>query len=206
MAKLDLVDLAASGLDEKTNAIWVQCKGAPVSDEDAPDFGRAPFMQALGVSSRPAPATDKGNAQGVMAVGVCGYDGVCIGAHDNRCSSVFGEIKAGETAVHATGENFDSRILLKDQVIALICGNDMILTVDRKNGQIAMNCPGGTFKLSKDGVFMTDETGTAGIQIKGGSVFITGQVVLGGRVPSVPVHMGVSAGPGAPAVGVFIGT
>ncbi len=201
MPTLDLVDLAASGLDQKTNAVWVQCKGAPVSEDEAPDFGRAPFMQALGVSSRPAPANEKGNAQGIMAVGVCGYDGVCVGAHDNRCSKVFGEIKPGETALHATGENFDSRVLCKDQLVAIVVGDDMVFVVDRKKKQIVMNCPGGTLQLGGgNGVLLMDETGKASLQLKGGVAMLLGNVVLGGRNPApnggiatVPYGVGIPA-------------
>ncbi len=216
MSKLDIVDLAASGLDERSNAIWVQCKGAPVSDEDAPDFGRAPFMQALGVASRPAPATSSGNAQGVMAVGVCGYDGVCIGAHDNRCSKVFGEIKPGETALHATGENFDARVLCKDQMVAIIVGDDMVFVVDRKKKQIVANVEGCVMQLGGgNGVMLLDETGACGLQAKGGVLNLMGsQVIIGGRnavsaVAMVPVTIGLPAtGPSVPvpaAPGVFIG-
>lgn len=210
----ELVDLGASGLDERTNAIWVQCKGAPVGDEDAPDYGKAPLVSALGVSARPAPATQAGSAQGVVA-SVDGFDGVCIGAHDPRASKTFGEIAPGETSLHATGEGFDARVLCKEQQVAIIVGDDMVFTIDRKTKQIVANCKGGTFKISEsDGVFMTDATGKAGIQVKGGNVVITGNVVLGGRTPAfavaqVPLQVGIpTTGPGVPvpaAMGVFIG-
>jgi hypothetical protein len=210
----ELVDLGASGLDERTNAVWVQCKGAPVSDEDAPDFGRAPFMCALGVSARPAPATQAGSAQGVLD-SVAGVDGVCYGGHDPRASNVFGQIKDGETALHSTGEGYDARVLCKDQMLAQIVGDDHVIVIDRKNGQIVLNCPGGAIKISKsDGIVLADDTGNAGIQITGGMVSVFGQVVLGGRNPvaavaMVPPQVGLTTtGTGIPvpaAPGVFIG-
>jgi hypothetical protein len=211
---LDLVDLAASGLDSETNAIWVQCKGAPVSDDEAPDYGQAPFMCSLGLSARPAPADDSGNAQGVVAA-VAGIDGVCIGGFDPRSTEVFGELKPGETALHATGKGFDSRVLCKDKMIACVVSDDMAFVMDRKKNQISEACGGYARKVSEeDGWLFLDKSGSAGIQIKDGVVTIFGTVVLGGRmagfaVAQVPPTVGLPAtGPLVPvpaAPGVFIG-
>jgi len=210
----ELVDLGASGLDERTNAVWAQCKGAPVSDEDDPDYGKSPMMCSLGVSARPAPATQAGRAQGVT-VRVDGFDGVVVAGHDPRAASVFGQIEPGETALHATGEGYDSRVLCKNQLVAIIVGDNYVVSVDRDNKQIVLNCPGGTIKIGEDdGIVLRDNTGKAGIQIIDGAVIIEGQVVLGGRTPTmavaqVPPTVGIpTTGPGVPvpaAAGVFIG-
>lgn len=203
---LDLVDLGASGLDAENNSIWVQCKGAPVSDDEAPDYGQTPFWQCLGIAARPYGADDSGSAQGIVA-DVPGFPGVCIGGHDSRAAKVFGELKPGESALHATGKDFDARILCKDQNVSTVVGDDHVIIVDRKNRQIVLNNPGGTLQISQDnGILIVDETGAAGLQIKSGVVSVFGsQVVLGGKTASVPVHMGPTTGPGNPAVGVFIG-
>lgn len=201
----DLVDLGASGLDETNNSVWVQCKGAPVSEDEAPDYGKTPYLPCLGVAARPAPATDAGNAQAVV-VDVAGFNGVCIGAHDPRAAKVFGKIGPGETALFSTGDGFDSQVLCKDQLLAMVVGNDMVTVMDRKKKQIAWAVGGYAGNVSEEnGWLFLDKSGSAGIQIKNGCVYVFGQVVLGGRTASVPVHMGASAGPGAPAAGVFIG-
>lgn len=211
----EIVDLGASGLDERTNAVWAQCKGAPVSDEDAPDYGKAPMMCALGVSARPAPATQAGSAQGVV-VNVDGVDGVCVGAHDARASEVFGELSPGDTALHATGAGYNSRVLCKDGMLAFVVDDDIVIQISREPKQVAISCPGGAFKISPtDGVVVSDETGQAGIQCKGGQTIIKGNsVIIGGAAPvmavaMVPVTVGLpTTGPGIPvpaAMGVFIG-
>lgn len=211
----ELVDLGASGLDERTNAVWAQCKGAPVSDEDAPDYGKAPMMCSLGVSARPAPATQAGRAQGVV-VPVDGTDGVVVAGHDPRAADTFGEISPGETALHATGEGFDARVLCKDQLVSIVVGDDYVINIDRAEKQIAINCPGGTFKIGeKDGIVLRDNTGKAGIQLVDGVVIIESATILfGGRnpvaaIPSVPLLVGLpTTGPGIPvlpAPGLFVG-
>jgi hypothetical protein len=204
MATLDLVDLGASGLDDESNAIWVQCKGTSAGS----DYGQAPFMCSLGISARPAPADDSGNAQGIVT-SVPGIDGVVVGGFDPRSTEVFGQIAPGETALHATGKNFDSRVLCKEQLLALVVGDDMVTVMDREKKQIAWAVGGYAGNVSaENGWLLLDQNGSAGIQIKDGCVYVFGQVVLGGRTPLMPVAMQAAgqAGPtSAPAAGVFIG-
>jgi hypothetical protein len=205
---LDLVDLGASGLNETNNTVWVQCKGAPVAEDEAPDYGQTLYMPCLGVAGRPAPANDAGSAQAVVAE-VPGYSGVCIGAYDPRASKIFGKIGPGETAVFSTGDGYDSQILLKDQLLAMIVGNDMVTVMDRKKKQIAWAVGGYAGNVSEEnGWLFLDKSGTAGIQIKDGCVYVFGQVVLGGRTPVTPVAMqavGANGAASLPAAGVFIG-
>lgn len=184
----ELVDLGASELDERSGVVWSQCKGAPIDENDAPDFGKAPLMAALGVAARPAPANDKGSAQGVAVDGLGGIDGAVIAAHDPRAAKVYGEISAGETAVFATGDGFDSRALCKEQLFAIVVGDDYVVTVDRKNKSINIACPGGMIQVSaKTGITLCDSSGNGSLRLDGGTSALLGQVILGGGKPFAPV-------------------
>lgn len=183
---MEVVDLGASGI-EASGTIWATCKGSPVDDDDAPDYGRAPIACALGLAARPFRKNDAGFAQGFI-LEAPGYDGVVIGAHDSRCASTYGNLGEGETALFATGEDFDSRVILGDRIASLVVGDDMVLQIDGKKKSAMVNSPGGTFLCSKDaGVCLVDEGGKALIQLKGGNAMIGGKVVLGGRAPFAPV-------------------
>lgn len=209
----DLVDLGASKLDPKTNALLVQAKGAGVSEDDAPDYGEAPLFCALGVSARPAPANENGSAQG-LSVDVPGGDGAIAGARDTRTAAVYAELGPGETALHSTGENYDSRVFCKDQMVATIVGDDLAWVLDRKNRKVTLAAFGLVFEYSEEaGINLT--TGKAGIQIKDDVVSVYGKVVLGGRTPD-PSQMimlgpptgspgGGASAPMLPSMGVFIG-
>lgn len=183
---VEVVDLGASGL-KPTGAVWASCKGASVDDDEAPDFGETPVCFALGFVARPAPADSRGFAQGFV-IDAPGYDGVLIGAQDVRCAETYGKLGAGETAVFATGKDYDARALFKDRNISLIVGDNMILQIDGKKKQAILNTPGGTLKISeKDGAVLVDDTGKAMLQLKGGVASLAGKVVLGGRSPLAPV-------------------
>lgn len=188
--EIEIVDLGASGLSETSGAIWAQALGTEIDEDtgEASDYGKAPMMAALGIAARPAPKDDSGSAQGVC-VNASGVD-VCIAGHDPRSAKVYGEIDSGETAFFATGKGYDSRALAKKQLFAIIVGDDHIIVVDRKNGQIVLNCPGGAIKVSKaDGVVASDASGTATLQLKDGKALIGGEVVLAGRNPVGGVAM-----------------
>ncbi len=201
----DLVDLGAAKLDSKTNALLVQAKTGPcgADENDAPDLGDAIMACALGVTALPWPSNDNGKAQGVK-VDVPGTLGAIVGARDTRSAKVVAEMSAGEACLHSTGPDFDSRFFAKDQLAAIVVGDDMAFSMDRKEKQITISAFGNHFEISEANGIMLMGDG-AMIQIKGGVVTITGQVVLGGRTPIQPMLMG----PGGPATvavpGVFAG-
>lgn len=203
----EIVDLGAASLDDETNAVTYQAKG-PTSGEgdDGPDYGSAPVFSCLGVTSLPAPATPDGeNAQGVC-IEVPGLDGVIVGARDTRTADVVAKLAPGETCLHSTGDGFDSRVFCKDGILAMVVGDDVVFSLDRKNQKVSLAAFGHAFQITPtDGLVATDETGKASIQLKNGLCILTGIVILGGRTPAAPVIAGVSA-PGAPMPGVFIGS
>jgi hypothetical protein len=207
----EFIDIGSARLDPKTNVLLVQAKTTRVGEDpnDAPDIGDAPMMGALGVTAFPYPSNDNGHAQGIK-VNVPGTSGgVVITGRDTRTASVTAELGAGETCLHSTGPDFDSRVFLKDKSASIIVGDSMAIVVDEKNKKITISCFGGHFEISQDsGCYMAHGGGM--IQVKDGMCILTGQVILGGRTPLGPVQFGpapVIGAPGAsaPAAGVFVG-
>ncbi len=201
----DLLDIGAAKLDPKTNALLVQAKTTQIGEDadDAPDLGDAPIACALGITAFPYPADDEGRAQGVRS-DVPGTLGWITAARDTRTAGVTAELAPGETCVHSTGKDFDSRLFLKDKLAAIVVSDSMSVVVDEKNQKITISCFGAHIEASKDGGCYLS-SGGAMVQVKDGTVTITGQVVLGGRVPLQPVVMGAVGISGVGAPGVFIG-
>jgi len=200
----DLVDLGSAKLDEKTNALLVQAKTGPCSEDesDAPDFN-APIMCALGVTALPWPSNDNGRAQGIK-VDAPGTNGVIVGARDTRSAKVVAEMTPGESCLHSTGPDFDSRFFAKDQVAAIVVGDDMAFSMDRKEKQITISAFGCHFELSEaNGIVMM--AGGAMLQIHDGAISQVGKIVLGGRTPVQPMLMGPGGPATTPVPGVFAG-
>lgn len=202
----DLVDLGAAKLDPSTNALLVQAKTGPcgTNEDDAPDMGDAPVMCALGVTALPWPSNDNWRAQGVK-LDVPGTNGVIVGARDTRTASVTAEMSAGESCLHSTGPNFESRFFAKDQVAAIVVGDDMAFSMDRKEKQVTISAFGCLFEISEENGILLMADG-AMLQIKDGTISAVGNVVLGGRNPTLPVLAGLSGPAGTASPGVFIGT
>lgn len=201
----DIIDIGSAALDAKTNVLLVQAKTTAigVDADDAPDIGDAPIACALGVTAFPAPANENGYAQGVKTELPGTTGGWITAARDTRVADVVAQLGAGETCLHSTGKAFDSRVFCKDQLLALIVGDDMAVVVDRKNKKITLSAFGGHFEISEsDGVYMAHEGAMA--RVKDGMFQALGQVVLGGGTPVAPMAMMVG-GIAVPAPGVFYG-
>lgn len=200
----DVVDLGASSLSPTTNAVIASCKGSSLDDSgDAPDYGNVTIACGLGIAARPAPADSDGSAQGFILDDVPGQQGVCVGAFDPRCADTYKRLGPGETAVFSTGKGYDSRLLCKDQAIALVVGDDTVVNVDRKNEKTSIACGGQLVEVSKEnGILLRG--GGCEIHLSGGTVAISGNVVLGGKTPVTPLLGGTPVTP-VPAPGVFYG-
>lgn len=199
----DIVDMGASELSSD-NVVVAQCQGSQVDDDEAPDYGEVPVMFGLGFAARPAPADEDGNAQGIVATSVPGFEAVCVGAFDPRSTETYKELGPGETAVFATGKEYNSRLLCKDQQIAMVVGDDTIIAIDRRGSKIAISGFGATIELSRQGGIVLAQGGAA-IIMRGGTISLVGNVVLGGLTPSAPVMAVSPAGAPVPAPGVFVG-
>jgi hypothetical protein len=207
----DIVDIGASKLDPDTNVLLVQAKSAQMGDDedDAPPFDDTPVYGQLGVTARPYHKTAEGNVQGVVDTSLPGTNGAVTSMRDARAAAakVIEELGEGETALHSTGDGFESRVFCKEQMVAAIVGDDVALVIDRKNKQVTVTAFGHHFEVSEANGIVMAEGGGASFQMKGGVVCITGTVILGGRTPVSPLAM-VPPGPPAlatPAPGVFVG-
>lgn len=212
----EIVDLGSSRLDPDTNEIKVQAKSEQMGDDpdDAPGYDDIPLVTSIGLSYRHYPRTAEGAAQGIVDTGLAGANGWCTNTRDRRAASckVYEQLAEGETAVHSTGPGFDSRTFHKDQLWAAMVGDDCAIVIDRKEERITITGFGVAFEISRgNGVVLSDDEG-ASIQIKNGTVCITGKVVLGGRTPgglvqfsSTPVPVVGVSGECKSAPGVFIG-
>lgn len=180
-AGADTVDVGASGLLE-SGTVWTSAKGSPVDDDDAPDYGRAPVAFGFGFAGRPYRQNEEGFAVG-FSVEAPGYDGVLVGGYDPRAAGAYGNLGEGETAVFATGDKFDARAIFGDRVVSIMVGDDMLLQIDAKKKRFIANTPGGSLQLGSGGATLVDETGSASITCKGGTVTILGNIALGTNAP-----------------------
>ncbi len=214
---VDLVDISSAVRDPDTNTLKADAKSAQVGDteDDAPGFDGAPIFGTLGVVARPWPKDSRGSAQALVEEGIGGQNGIVTNIRDLRAAGVVEELGDGETAIHSTGPDFDSRVFLKKQSASVMVGNDCAMVMDRENKRFSISCFGLHLEMSEEnGVVIT--TGGATSQWKDGLQSHMGQIVLGGRNPLFPVaQMMVPALVGvapmspivgiAPGAGVFIG-
>lgn len=216
----DLVDIGSARRDPKTNTVLVQAKSTQIGDkpDEAPGFDDAPVFGVIGLTAVPAAADHRGNAQALVDENVPGHNGVITSMRDARAAGIVQELGPGETAVHSTGDGFDSLVLLKKQMVALMVGTDCALILDRENQKFVVSIGGVHFEMGPaNGITMTTGQG-ATIQLFGTIASIMGQVVLGGRVPTFQIpYLSVPQQPligmpgpqgaqiGLPAAGVFIG-
>ena len=218
---MDLVDIGAASLDPKTNTVLVQAKSAQIGStpDDAPGFDNTPVFGQLGVMAVPWGADERGNAQGTVDESIPGHNGVITSIRDARAAGVVQQLGPGETAIHSTGPDFDSLVLLKKQLAAIMVGDDCAIVMDRENKRFSVSCFGLHFEMSAaNGITMTTGAG-ATTQLFGAINSVMGQVVLGGRVPTFQVPylavpnvplVGTPPPPAGgnqalPAMGVFIG-
>lgn len=188
---LEFVELGASTIDDN-GVVRVQSKGEPITEDEVPDLGQIPLMSSLGLVARPAPANTNGAAQGLAARVPGGH--VLVGGADARTAKVYGELGPGETALYATGENFEARVFCKDQRVCIFVGDDVALDLDRKGGQVSLNAFGQVFAISKEGG-LTMSSGQATLQVVGPNIVLDGVVVVGGREPGMQLLAGPPTNP-----------
>lgn len=190
---LDTVELGASSIDDN-GVLRAQSLGEELPDGTVPTGGELPIFCALGIAARPAPANENGAAEGIVAKTV-GRDGVIVGAVDGRAAKAYGEIGPGETAVFATGENYDARALFKNRQVSLLIGDNMLIDFDNRPGKekISILAFKQLFRMDpKNGICL--QAGGAGMQINKGCVVFDGTVMIGRGAT-----MQVLAGPPNPA-------
>jgi hypothetical protein len=160
----------------------------PDDPTDVEDYGSLPITCALGVTAIPAAADEATGAcaEGVLIEGVGGTNGTIVAAHDTRCADVAGQMGPGDTCLHGTHPDKAKRVVFmaKEDLAAIIVGNDMVFTLDRGGEAITITAWGNTLQMTPDSVILS-QGGVEGspmswIELKGGAVSIVGAVNAGG--------------------------
>lgn len=208
-----LVQLGAAQIDPGTHVPMVTAQ-LPLGGGETAPIGTIPMVQCLGVTSLPAPATDAGAAEGVLEEEIGGLNGAVIGARDCRSAAVAVGLGPGGTALHSTGPDAAKRSQVRciENLLALLIGNDSIISLDRGNDLFQVALGGALIEINHGKIRIVAKGGKAGIMIDGesGSLSLFGaQVILGGLgVPPVSGVTNVLIGPagmaGVPAVGVHV--
>lgn len=202
---MDIIDIGSAKLDPKTNVLTVSAKASPVGDDpdDAPSYDETPIAGQLGVTAKPFPKNQEGNAQGVVDESLPGSNGWVVAARDTRSfvAKIVEELGDGEVAMHSIGPGFDSRVFCKNQMVALIVGDDAALVIDRKNKRFTFTGFGGHIENSQENGIQLQHGG-GGLSIKDGVVALIGDVVLGGTKPNPAMCIALcppTGSPGGPA-------
>lgn len=152
------------------------------STGEAEELGDVTMMGALGVTALPAVPTSDGEAEGLCFQGVGGSNtGYCFAAHDPRAADVVGEMGPGDTCLHGTHPDATNRarVFCKDGILALIVGNDLVMTLDRKSGAVSLAAFGNMIQVTSDGITLADSSGGAWMQVAGGACNIIGPTSIG---------------------------
>lgn len=177
MSDLDICTLGAAKINGQTNVMTVEVSRDTGLDDESEPLGTAPMVSCLGVTAMPAPPTAEGHAEGVT-LSPCGpYTTAVIGGADTRSADVVGQLTPGDTALHGTHADADKRasVFCKENLLAILVGNDTAVVIDRENKAITVNdANGNQVEISKDGGIMLLESGGAWLQLKGGLVTISG--------------------------------
>jgi hypothetical protein len=194
----DIATLGASSLDPETGAVKWQAK-----IEGGDDLGEADSFGALGVSARPYPADETGNAEAVVLRNCGGRTAVCLGARDTRTAKVAAGLKPGDVCLHSTGPKQSSQVRCleeKRQVVAATKDDKdraVMLLLDGKNEKIQLAGFGAMIQIDPNGeISLTAADGTA-LTIGGGKVSVFGQLL----VPGLTGYVMQCASPASPGGG-----
>lgn len=193
-----MCQLGAARLNATTRAPITQCMN-PSTDPDEVEFvGDLPTYSALGLTAMPAPASEKGYCEGLVAAEVGGLTGVIVGMRDLRAAGVVAELAPGETCLHSTGDGYESRVFCKDKIVAIVIGDDTAFILDKTSKTATLNVGGAALQVSENGITMASPDGT-GIEITNGVIKVLGsQVYLGNSATGLeylPVAGTVVPGP-----------
>jgi hypothetical protein len=158
-------------------------------ESEVEDLGQVPIACALGVTALPAPPDDNGSAEGVVLEGVGSLTGTCTAAWDVRCADVVGQMSPGDTALHGTHPDATkrSRVFCKNDLAAIIVGNDMVFSLDRGGKAITLNAWGNLVQITPSAVKISQGTSAMSwIELKGGAISLVGAVNIGG-VTALPL-------------------
>lgn len=193
------IDILVTTLESKTKSILAQL-GDVINK--VVDCDNAEWYQHVGFSSRPSKSDGKTAAQAV-AIRRSDRD-IVIASKDPRSQAIYGSLKAGETAVYATGEDgtAQGRILLKsDSSINIFTrtsnspsGTGMGIFVTPSQNKISIiNGKGYGLVIDEDGVKILSGDSAINLSSSGtidvlgkGAVTVDGTAVVLGAGPVVP--------------------
>ncbi len=203
----EIAKLGASKLNDNTKAAQIQALN-DITDEpgDSENFGEVDVLSTLGVTSLPWPATKDGYAEGVILRNCGNRNGICVGARDTRTAKAIGNAKPGDTILHSTGPNQAAQVQCKEEKRQVVLfskdnsGKGMVVAVDGKNEQIQAVAFGMTIELRKNAGIKLDTGQGASIILKGGDVWINGNIHVKGMKPGFAIALCPPSGsPGGPA-------
>lgn len=189
--KFDTVRL---GVAKRGASNLVKCVATnPLSEGEVSlteNFGEVDLFSSLGITAMPADVSDDGAAEGFIVRDVAGTNGIVVAARDERTASVTAELKPGETCVHSTGSEFDSRLFLKKESASLVVGNKSSLTL--KSDALRVAVGGATVSVDGDAVTITAAGGQSFITMTSDTIWLSASVVMLGAKAAVPVSIGTS--------------
>ena len=190
MSDLELLALTASRVHPETG-VPVATASDGQDKENQRSSGEIPIIQSLGISALPAEPDNDNYCEGVAVRGLSGKAAI-IAARDARTNGTIFELKPGETCVHATGKDFDARIFFKDNLVALVVGDDLATVWDRKNGKVTTAAFGHLTEMSEKQGLSFVEGGGASILMKDGFININakGLNLNVGGTATIPVACG----------------
>lgn len=157
-------------------------------NDDVEDFGECKIACCLGVTAIPAAVNEETGegAEGLLVPGCGGEVGHVVAAWDTRAADVVGQMGPGDSCLHGTHTDSTKRtkFFAKEDLAAILVGNDMVLTMDRDGEAITISAWGNVFQMTPDSVVISqggvDGSPVAWIEIKKGSVSIIGSTTVGG--------------------------
>lgn len=149
------VQMGASKIAPESRLPLIQCVNPAVKDEDAEPFGDLPVMAALGLTALPYPRTAEGWCEGLVAEEVGGLAGVIVGMRDKRTGPIYGELAAGDVALHSVGPKLAASLFLKEtrkQVVLRTkdtAGKDMIFGLDGAGDKVTISAYKCLFEMTR---------------------------------------------------------
>lgn len=197
--KFDLVRLGVASRDDETNLVKVQATNPLTDDQDDVEhFGEIDMIQSLGITALPAPPTDGGSATGFVIRDVAGTPGMIVGAFDVRTAKDTFELGPGETCLHSTGEEFESRVFCKEKSVSLVVGTKAVMTLttlDNGNHKFQVAVGGHMLEISEENGIVLVDAGGAALILKDGQAILKGTIVALGENAVTPLLVAPSPSP-----------
>lgn len=187
--QFDLVKLGVASRGADSNLVKVQAVNQLTTDpEDVEHFGEIDMIQSLGLTSMPAAPDDDGAATGFVVRDAANTDGIVIGGFDVRTAQTTFELGPGETCLHSTGKDYDSRVFCKDKSVSLVVTKKAVVMLTDEKFMIAVG--GCTFEIGVDGVSIVANGGQTFLKLTQAEAHVSSPSVGLGATPTLPIATG----------------